>query len=244
VRKPLLALVLTLTPAPLLAQGSPQALAAEAVTAAGGRSALAQARALTWTGEATVHLPGRDIHLAGTWRILPPDSALVTTYEVEKGPSTARTLVLAGTRAWLRRDTTMAPLPASFVAEERHQFYLYSLLRVLPLLDDATRLTALAADSTGLRGLRVERPGRLPVDLYFTADGLISRIHTTFATESGAPGESQEITLDGSLWADGIRWFRRMDIRRAGQPYFELEVQSLTTDSTLADPLLAGPGKP
>lgn len=240
VHLPAAALLLTTLTGLLSAQTPRDSLVSRAIAAAGGTAALGLARALSWEGDAVVHLPGRDIRLGGTWRILPPDSAVVTTFETEKGPASSRRLILAGDRGWLQRDANFTPLSAELIAEERHQFYLYSLLRLLPLRSASLRVSFLLPDSAGHPGLRVEAPNRLPVNLYFDDDGRIVRLVTAFATVNGA-GDAQEIQLSGTVEAGGIRWFQRLAIWRAGLPYFDLAIRSLTTGPGLADSLFAGP---
>ncbi len=63
---------------------------------------------------------------------------------------------------------------------------------------------------------------------------------TVFATGSG-PGAPQEIQLDGTTGADGVRWFRRLRIWRDGKPYFDLTLRRFQPLKALVDPLLEGP---
>lgn len=223
---------------------SPTAVVEAAIRAAGGRGALDAARALDWDATAAVHAGGQDVSIAGRWRILPPDSAISTTWLAARGPTTARSLVVAGARGWIARDTALTPMPAETLAEERHQFYLYALIRLVPLLDPATTLSTAGTDSAGNRGVRVERQGRLPVTLWFDATPRAVRLTTTFAKADGSPGEAQDIRLEGTITAAGMTWFRRMVIRRAGSPYFEMDISALRAAAGLDDPLLRGERRP
>ncbi len=72
------------------AQETPLDIVREAIGAAGGARRLAGAPALEWDATAVVHVPGRDIRLTGRWRLLPPDSAIVATYESARGPASTR----------------------------------------------------------------------------------------------------------------------------------------------------------
>jgi hypothetical protein len=224
-------------------QDAPETLVRRAIEAAGGRASLQRAPALQWEGRAAIHLPGRDITIFGTWSIQPPDSAVVATYDSVQGPGSTRRLILAGSRGWLQRDTAMNPMPNGVLAEERHQFYLYGLLRLLPLESPGIKLTRVVPDSAGNEGLLVESAGRLPVTMYFDRDARVVRLRTTFAADSG-PMERQDIRLEGTIESDGVRWFRKMRIHRNGAPYFDLEVRSLRTLPRLDDPLLRGPRPP
>ena len=236
----LLILVAPLTP--VGAQDGPEELLRRAIEAAGGRARLAAAPALEWQGRAVIHIPGRDITILGTWSIQPPESAVVATYDSSQGPRTTRRMILAGGRGWVQRDSSLAPMPNGMLTEERHQFYLYSLLRLLPLEAPGVHLTRVLDDSAGNNGLLVERSGRLPVTMYFDRDARVVRMRTTFAVDSG-PVERQDIQLEGTMDANGMRWFRRMVIRRGGQPYFDLELRTLQALPRLSDPLLRGPAR-
>lgn len=221
------------------AQDAPHFLVRRAIEAAGGRAQLEKSPALQWQARAVVHIPGRDITILGTWDIQPPDSSIVATYDSAQGPRTTRRMIVAGPRGWMQRDSQLVAMPNGLLTEERHQFYLYSLLRLLPLEAPGVRLTSVPADSTGNAGLLVERPGRLPVTMYFDRDARVARLRTTFASDSG-PGAVQEIRLEGTVEAGGVRWFRKMVIQRDGQPYFEMELTSLKALPGLNDPLLRG----
>lgn len=183
---------LAFAPYVVAAQTATDSLVRRAMSYAGGQSALSAAPALEWKGKAAIHIPGRDILLYGHWRILPPDSAIVATYEVSRGPGSTRRLVLAGPRGWLLRDSVLNPMPPAVLAEERHQFYLYSLLQVLPLQRSQVHILPAA---TEMHGLRIDQTGRLPVFIYFAPSGQVTRMATRFATADGTPGDSQEVRI-------------------------------------------------
>jgi hypothetical protein len=203
---------------------SPARLLAEAIFATGGDTALSALTTVEWSGSATVHAPGHDIDILGTWRLAPPDTASVTTWLAAEDSSKSRTMVVAGPDGWLSRDGKRDPMPADQLAEERHQYYLYSLLRLLPLRDSAVTLSALPADSTGGPGILVHREGRLDVALYFGADQRASRIRTRFASLPGSPSDAEEVRLEGNAEIAGVHWFRQLHILRNGAPYFDLVV--------------------
>jgi hypothetical protein len=75
---------------------NPEADLDAAIASAGGAQALANARVLTWRGNATVHAGGRTIELEGDWAVEPPDRANVSTWERSKGRESARSLRIDG----------------------------------------------------------------------------------------------------------------------------------------------------
>jgi hypothetical protein len=139
-------------------QASPREILNRAMEQAGGADALIRAPALAWDGVATVHAGGRDVEIAGTWEVQPPDSAVVTTYEVSRGPDAARALVLASPHGWLVGSGKFTPMPSSMLASERAEFYLYEVIRLVSLQDSAVRISAAAPDTLQQKGIRAEHP--------------------------------------------------------------------------------------
>ena len=203
---------------------TPQMLVSRAIGIAGGVAALAALPALEWSGSAAVHTPDKEVDILGTWQVAPPDTARVTTWLAEEDSTRARALVVAGDKGWLLHGGKTAPMPAGQLAEERHQFYLYSLLRLLPLRDSGVTLTSLPSDSAGEPGILVHRAGRLEVALYFGPEGQVARMHTRFAALPGSPSGEEEVRLEGTVDVAGVQWFRQMHIYRDGRPYFDLAV--------------------
>jgi hypothetical protein len=203
---------------------SPALLLDHAITAAGGEAALDSLTAIEWDGSATVHLADTSLQLLGRWQIIPPDTSRVATWLADQDSTQARTMIVAAPRGWIVRDGSALPMPPELLVEERHQFYLYSLLRLVPLRDPEVTLTILPSDGEGRRGLLVRRPGRLDVEMYLALDDRVERLVTRFAVPGDSVGETQEIRLDGTTDIAGVHWFRRMRITRAGAPYFDLTV--------------------
>jgi hypothetical protein len=124
------------------------------------------------------------------------------------------------------------------LADEQHQFYLYSLIRALPLRERESRLEAAPNDSEGHAGLKVTRDGRPDVTVHFDADGRVCRVTSQVLDQSGKR-VTQVMLLSGTMESGGVRWFRQLRITRDGQPYFELEVKDLQALKRLDDPLLS-----
>jgi hypothetical protein len=224
-------------------RASPDAILARAVEQAGGATALRRSRALEWDGEATVHAGGRNIRIAGLWRIQPPDSAIVTTYDISRGPSSARSMVVAAPRGWLVHDGRMTAMPPRLLASERAEFYLYELVRLMPLQSRGVTLTPAAPDSLGHRGIRAAQPGRPPATLYVDDEGRLAHVRLQVpGAETGEP-EWQDAWLTGVVEVSEIHWPRELRLTRNGEPYFDLSIKALRVGDRLVDTLLNGPGK-
>ena len=220
---------------------APEAILERAIERAGGAAALERGRALLWEGDAVVHAGGRTIPITGEWSVQPPDTAVVATYAVAAGPSTRRALVLAAPRGWTVRDGEFTPLPTTMLANERESFYLYEVLRLVPLRAPGVTLTRVPDDSLGQRGIGVRQPGRPDVDVHVDATGRVAHLRTTVTdAETGAP-VSEDVWLDGTIESEGVRWPRSLRITLRGAPYFDLTLRTLRVQRELRDTLLAGP---
>ncbi|MES3035419.1 MAG: hypothetical protein V4813_15575 [Gemmatimonadota bacterium] len=217
-----IAAMCTLAPV-VAAQVSPRTLVTRAIAAAGGARAARAASAIEWSGSATVHAGGRTVEIRGRWRVA-PDTAVSTTWMASQDSSAARSLVVAGERGWLVRAGTATAMPADMLTEERHQFHLYELLRLVPLLESPLTLEGAPPDSAGNAAVLVRSPDYPDVTMYFDAAHRLVRMVTTFAAPGGALGARQELRLTGQVRVGGFRWFRQLDIRRDGQPYFTLRI--------------------
>jgi hypothetical protein len=220
---------------------TPEAILIRAIERAGGSVALERARALIWEGEATVHAGGRTVELTGRWAVQPPDTAVVATYETSRGPASTRRLILSGTRGWLERDGQLTPMPPAMLANEREQFYLYSVMRLVPLRAPAVQLTAIPPDSLGQRGVRATQPGRPDVELYVDELGRLAHLRLRVTDAMSGQPALEDAWLSGAVEAGGVRWPRSVRITLDGKPYFDMEIRTLRTLARLDDPLLAGP---
>jgi hypothetical protein len=221
---------------------APRALLDRAIRQAGGAGPLLAARALAWSGEATVHAGGRTVNIAGDWAIQPPDTAIVATYDVARGPASTRALVVAMPRGWIWSAAAgHQPMPPAMLASERDEFYLYQVMRLVPLRAPGVTLTSIAPDSFGQPGIRAEQAGRPAVDLYFDLTGRLSHLVVAVQDPGGGAPRRQDVWLAGTIEAGGIRWFREMKLTMDGEPYFDLTLRSLSVMPRVDDPRLSGP---
>jgi hypothetical protein len=226
--------------APAPADG-PRATLERAIRQAGGAEALARARALLWEGDAAVYAGGRTVRIAGDWAVQPPDTAVVATYDVTRGPATTRALVVAAPRGWIWAGGQLTPMPGAMLANERDEFYLYDVMRLLPLRDAEITLTAIAPDSLGQAGFRAERPGRPAVELYVDDKGRLAHLRTRVQDPGGGAAVRQDLWLGGTVEAEGVRWPAEIRITMDGAPYFGLALRNLRIQPRLDDVRLRGP---
>ena len=220
----------------------PRALLDAAIDQAGGVAALSAARALTWEGHGTYSIGRSVANIAGRWQLQLPDTAIVSmTYVASLGPSTTQAMVIASPRGWLVQDDRFTAMTEPVAANERNSFYLFDVIRLITLRNDAVSLSNVPPDSLGQRGFRAEQPGRPPVELFVDSTGRLSHVRLIIDDPSGGPPYLRDVWLDGELSANGIRWPSRMRVTLNGAQYFDLTMRDLRVSDRLADPLLAGP---
>ena len=198
------------------------AILMKAIEATGGQDALKRARVLIWRGRATIHAGGRQIHIEGSWTVEPPDRASVTSWEVEKGQTSARRMMIDGAAGSMERGGKTLPMPPEMIANERDQFYLYSVLQLTTLLEPNVTLTATTQD--GASGVRVVRPGRPEVTIFFDSNGRPSRLLTSVFDPATKQRVAEELQFEGVVSSEGVRWPRRIRILQAGKLFFDLEI--------------------
>jgi hypothetical protein len=204
------------------AQQTPYQLLDQAIQRAGGPEALSANPLLEWRATATIHLPGRTIEIAGEWTVH-PDSAVSATW-LKDQPNSPRRLILSAQGGWTQRgDAAPAAMPPELLVEERHQFYLYQVLRLVPLLKPLI-LQPAPPDSLGRMAFRIVDPDHPDVTVYFDQEFRVVALHTVFAAQDMSNPESQHLELSGEVESQGVRWFRDMKILRAGQPYFDMTI--------------------
>ena len=89
---------------------------------------------------------------------------------------------------------------------ERGQFYLYSVLRLLPLRDADVRLTALPADSAGRPAFRAERAGWPTVEVPLGDDGRPVRLRSVVVDPGTGQTVRQGMVRIGSIEAQCARF--------------------------------------
>lgn len=212
-----------------------------AIAAAGGARALDEAAALVWNGQAKIHLPDRTLAIEGTWKLEPPDRAIVETRIAGQDPATSRTMIVSGSRGWMQREGKLTDLPEAVVEHERGQFYLYFVLRLAPLLRAPFVLDPMPPDAEGRSGFRVRHPDRPTVEVYFDESNRPRKLVDEVTDPTSGANRRQVVTLEGDITSAGIHWPRALHITWDGKPYFDLEIADLRVQRRLEDDRLAGP---
>ena len=197
-----------------------------AIVAAGGTEALTNARVLTWRGNAVVHAGDRSIELEGEWTVAPPERARATTWERSKGRESARGLSIDGDRGDIVRGGKTEPMTSAMREHEREQFRLYDAMRLVPLLRDAVRLSAVDAP-TGEHAVRATGFMTAPVDLYFDTTNRLVGLRTSVIDPQNGATIDEQLRFSGVVRSAGVVWPKHIAITWAGVPYFDLDIVEL-----------------
>jgi hypothetical protein len=191
-----------------------------AIAAAGGEKALAEATVLKWNANATIHTPRGPLQIEGRWILEPPDRAVVHTWEPGKAESTTRRMLIDVDGGWMERGGgERTPMPTAMLANERDQFYLYSVMRLLPLRGPEVELSV-----NGPGHVLVRHARRPDVEALFDESGRLARLRTHVSHPADNSDILQEVTFEGSISAAGVRWPRTLRISQDGKPFFEMQL--------------------
>lgn len=229
-----------------LALGASQALARltditttelleRAVAAAGGRRALSRARVLIWTGDAVVTAGGRTVRIGLRTVVEPFDYARSESWLADKRPSSQRVLTLDGDAATITRDGKSSPAPPEIAREEKKQYALYGLLRLVTLSADHCALTPPPPDAPAeaRTALRTSHPEAPETVLYFDEGFKVVAADNHVAAETpGAKPVAQRFLFSGTMKSRGVRWPKRLVILRDGAPFFDMTLTSFETSSS------------
>lgn len=220
-----LAVVLLAACGPVRRNDDAGALLARAIDRAGGERALAAARSLHWTGEATVFDGDRRIDIAVDTTVAPFEHASSTTW-LRGRPETARRMVIEADRGWIERDGKREPMADAMLANERLQYATYGVMRLVTLREPGVRLDR-RPDRDGLHVLHAEHPRAAPADLFFDDAGRLVALEDRVPDAERGGDVAQRFTFEGVIEDDGVRWPRVLRIAQDGRPFFELRLATL-----------------
>lgn len=192
---------------------------ARAERAIGGRALIDRVRAIRWTGEAELAMPGRTLVLRVETRVEPFSRARSVSWVKAQGRASARTMEIEPDAAFVLREGARQPMPPAQAAHERQQFGLYGHL----LLKGALQPAAAMLLST--------RPGFPPARLRLSADGRVVAAEMTVSD----PGEAartirEQVGLDAWSVTRGLVWPRRLAMRQDGRRYFTLVIDTFDVE--------------
>lgn len=186
----------------------------------GAFAALAAAGAVStlgWTGAGEVYPPGTTLQIRVRTRMESDGTVVSESWPAELGEAKGlRRMTLRGDGGTIDRGGKSEPMPSAMYTEEQAQFGFYRQLQ-----EAAAQAPAVA--KAGANTLSI--PGAVRTWFRIAQDG---RLISAFNDLPGEDGKPVRQTFDFAGWwqDDGAIFPRRMVMKRSGQPYFTLNVES------------------
>ncbi len=205
-------------------------LVSAAIERGGGAVALRKFQNLSWTGEAKVYVQGKPRVIGVETQVMPSGVVRSKSWLKDKGHASDQMMEMSPTSGLLTREGLTKPMPPEIFEHERVQYSLYQLLRLVILLDKPVEVSMAPAEASGLRGLRVARPGLPEAIVWLDATHRPVRIDTRVPDPEGEGMIDQRMMLSGEIVSHGVAWPKTIHITWDGKPYFDLELTSFVAD--------------
>jgi hypothetical protein len=171
-----------------------------------------------------------------------PDKFRLESERTTDGETTRFVKVINGQRGWVVEGGKVRAMTAEEMAQTRETFYHKHLdTTLLPLKDKEVELASLGESTVGGRaalGLRVRRPGRPDLKLYFDKQTkLLLKSEMTTKVRDGGKGTRLEYVYSDYRDFDGIKLKRFAD----GKPVGEVELVEFQPRTSLERHLFERP---
>jgi outer membrane lipoprotein-sorting protein len=202
-----------------------KALVEEAIKAKGGEARLIELQAAVWKSRGT----GPERTTRATLYGQLPDKFRLESERTTDGKTTRFVKVINGDRGWAVEGGKVRALTAEEMAQTRETFYHKHLdTTLLPLKDKEVELAGLDESTVEGRralGLRVRRPGRPDLKLYFDKETkLLLKSEMTTKGREGGKGTRLEYVYGDYQDFDGIKLARKLKRFADGKPVGEVEL--------------------
>jgi hypothetical protein len=230
------------------AQPGPREIIDKAIKAHGGAEALDKFKAVTFKVKGTSYAVGDGVPYTGDFSIQGAEQMRMDLVITFMGQELKFVQVVNRNKGWRINpgsDKTEA-LGKGQLEEQREQMYAGSLAHLSPLRDKAFKLSALGEAQVAGRpavGVRVERQGKRPVNLFFDkTSGLLVKSEYTVKDEMAGDREvMQEVLYKDYKTFAGTKQATRVNFNRDGKRYSEGEVTAFERHESLDDSAFAEP---
>jgi hypothetical protein len=205
-----------------------------AIARMGGVDAINRSRVLAWTGHARIHADNRNIDIGLETVVEPFAYARSDTWLASEGRSAMRSLEIDGDRGTIIRNGESSPMPTAMLRNEKAQFAIYGLMRLVSLRDPGVILRTLplppTIPTTWRYGLNVDHPAAMDVNMFFDSSAaLVGMDNTVPSVENNGAPIRQVFTL-GELResSTGMYWPSTLSITQDRRPFFDLTFETFT----------------
>jgi hypothetical protein len=225
---------------------SPRAVVERAIKVHGGAAALKKFEAHTFKDKGKFYGMGEGIPYTGDFAIAGTDRIRMVLAMEVNGAELKITMVVNGKKGWFVIGDDKKPMSKEQLAEQAEQLYAGSLSRLTPLLDKSIKLSLVGeaqVDDRPAIGIRAERKGKRPVNLYFDKkSGLLVKSEFTITDEmAGGAEQSQEVIYRAYKTFKGLKQPTRVLIQRDGKRFLESELTEFQPHESLDESTFAEP---
>jgi hypothetical protein len=193
----------------------------KAIQAHGGAEKLAKMKAQGWKAKGKMTLGDQTMMYDCDYIFASPDKFRFDLQMEAGGKKILLTAATDGKAAWEQMVPMLRDMAKEKQEEFHHNVYVMYLLQLTPLKDKAFTLTSLGESKLGeqtLVGVKVTRPGRRDVSLYFDKKtGLLAKTSTRMFDEFSKKDVTQETFPTGYRDKDGRKVFDKLTIQRDGK---------------------------
>lgn len=189
-------------------------LLADAIARAGGQTALARIKTLSWTGRATVSAGGRSVEIGVSTTVTPFVAARSGSWLVQDGPAKTRSLIIQGDQGWIERDGSRTPMPAAMLRHEQAQYALYGLMMLITAHDRGASVKRGPISNT----LVIRHPHAPITTFGFTADARRAWAVNRISAADGRGEVDQRFDFSGELESAGVRWHGGSELPKTANP--------------------------
>jgi hypothetical protein len=205
----------------------PRAIIARALQAHGGEANLVKYPAVIMKGSGTFYGTGDGVNYAGEWAIHSPTQNRFSLESKVMDMSFKVLRVITGDKGWIKiNDEAAKDLTKAELDEEREQMYVGWVTKLVALKDKSFMLAPLGEAKVGGKpavGVRVSRPGRRDVNLFFdkTTGLLVKSEARVKDLRTGDKEYTQETFYDGYKSIQGIQLATKVTLQRDGKRFVE-----------------------
>jgi hypothetical protein len=227
------------------ADDEPAAIVDKAIKAHGLEGKENKTAAVRGRNKGTVHVGGMDLEFTQeATAAMKGKFKEVLDLEV-MGQKVSIATVFNGKEGWVKVNGMDIPVNEDILNEFKEQAHAMQLGQGLMLKDKSLKLSLIGEAKVNDKpaiGIKVEKEGKKPIDFYFDkATGLVAKTQRRVRDmQSGQEANEERIILEYQD-VDGRKIAKKVEVKRDGKPYVEVEVKDVKLldqidDSEFAEP--------
>jgi hypothetical protein len=245
-----LAVLVSVSPGRADDDAKPGDVIAKAIKAHGGADTIKKLKASVVKTKGKYYGMGAGIDFTSETSIQMPDRARLQVEFEANGVSISFVQVLDGDKGWRsfngKDGKLTGDLNKEMITEGQEQQYAQSVERLVPLTEKSYKLSSLGESKVGDRpaiGVRVEREGHRPVNLFFDKEKSLLLKSETHGKDpmNGDKEFTTEKIYDDYKEVDGLMTAQKITIKHDGKDFADSEVTDVKLSEKLDDSVFAKP---